>query len=39
MVQGLIVLIMLGASVFVLTKTLKKKSSGDCGCGGCQCGG
>jgi len=32
-------LIMLGASVFILTKTLKKKSSGDCGCGNCQCGG
>lgn len=39
MIQGLIVLIMLGTSVFVLTKTLKKKSSGDCGCGNCQCGG
>jgi len=39
MVDGLIILVMLGVSVFALTKSLKKKASGDCGCGKCQCGG
>ena len=39
MIEGLIILVMLGASVFTLIKTLKKKSYGECGCGKCQCGG
>ena len=39
MVEGLIILVMLGVSVFALTKSLKKKASGGCGCGDCQCGG
>lgn len=39
MVEGLIILVMLGVSVFSLTKSLKKKASGGCGCGNCQCGG
>ena len=34
-----LILVLLGGSIFTLTKTLKKKSSGDCGCGNCQCGG
>jgi len=39
MVEGLIILVMLGVSVFALAKSLKKKTSGECGCGKCQCGG
>ena len=34
-----LILVLLGGSILTLTKTLKKKSSGDCGCGNCQCGG
>ena len=37
MIEGLIILVMLGVSVFSLTSSLKNKSKG--GCSKCQCGG
>ena len=39
MIQGLVLLVLTGASVYTLVKTFSKKSKGNCGCGNCQCGG
>lgn len=36
--EYLIITILLGGSIFTLTKSFKKKTSGGCGCN-CGCGG